>query len=92
MRVHRGVAVFTDMNSAFLALILMFAKLHGSRVIMRLRGDPFAETRGQLAFHGRKREWPQLARVAVAWLLDRPLFALVEFLAVPRRGLSRAST
>ncbi|MGB8169119.1 MAG: hypothetical protein WCF18_16600, partial [Chthoniobacteraceae bacterium] len=78
VRAHRGATVFTDMNSAFLAVILLFAKLHGSRVLMRLRGDPFAETLGQLGFHWYQREWPQFARVAVAWLLDRPLFSFVE--------------
>ena len=78
LRAHRGVTVFTDMNSAFLAVILLFAKAHGSRVLLRLRGDPFAETRGQLRFHWQQREWPQFARVAIAWLLDRPLFALVD--------------
>lgn len=77
-REHRGATIFTDMNSAFLAVILLFGKLHGARVLMRLRGDPFAETAGQLRFHWEKREWPQLARVAVAWLLDRPLFAFVD--------------
>jgi glycosyltransferase involved in cell wall biosynthesis len=75
---HRGATVFTDMNSAFLAAILFVAKLHGCRVLLRLRGDPFAETRGQLLFHWQQREWPQFARVAVAWLLDRSLFALVD--------------
>ncbi len=78
VRTHRGATVFTDMNSAFLAVILLFAKAHGSRVLMRLRGDPFAETRGQLRFHWQQREWPQFARVAIAWLLDRPLFTFVD--------------
>ena len=78
IRTHRGAIVFTDMNSAFLAVILLFAKLHGAPVLMRLRGDPFAETRGQLAFHWGKREWLPLARVVVAWLLDHPLFAFVD--------------
>lgn len=78
VRAQPGAAVFTDMNSAFLAVILLFAKLHGAPVLMRLRGDPFAETRGQLAFHRAKREWLPLGRVAVAWLLDRPLFAFVD--------------
>ncbi|MEA3210128.1 MAG: hypothetical protein QOE70_3185 [Chthoniobacter sp.] len=78
VRAHRDATVFTDMNSAFLAVILCFAKLHGLRVIMRLRGDPFAETLGQLRFHWLQREWPQLARTAVAWLLDRPLFGFVD--------------
>jgi glycosyltransferase involved in cell wall biosynthesis len=78
VRAQPGAAVFTDMNSAFLAVILLFAKLHGAPALMRLRGDPFAETRGQLAFHHAKREWLPLARVTVAWLLDRPLFAFVD--------------
>lgn len=78
VRTHRGAAIFTDMNSAFLAVLLLFARLHGAAVLMRLRGDPFAETRGQLAFHWAKREWLPLARVAIAWLLDRPLFAFVD--------------
>lgn len=78
VRSNHGATIFTDMNSAFLAVILVFAKLHGCRILMRLRGDPFAETRGQLAFHWTKREWLPLARLAMAWLLDRPLFALVD--------------
>ncbi len=78
VRSHRGATVFTDMNSAFLAAILLVAKAHGCRVLLRLRGDPLAETRGQLAFHWQQREWPQLARVAVAWLLDARLFAFVD--------------
>jgi glycosyltransferase involved in cell wall biosynthesis len=78
VRAHRGATVFTDMNSAFLAAIILFAKLHGCRVLMRLRGDPFAETQGQLRFHWQQREWPPLARVVVAWLLDRPLFGFID--------------
>src|SRR5205085_1158113 len=42
------------------------------------RGDPFAETRGQLQFHWAQKQWPALARVSVAWLLDRPLFLAVD--------------
>src|SRR5205823_4769980 len=71
LRAHPRAPVLTDMNSAFLAAILLAAKLHGRRVVLRLRGDPFAETRGQVRFHWQQREWPQLARVLVAWLLDR---------------------
>lgn len=78
LRQHPGATVFTDMNSAFLAVILAGAKLHGERVLMRLRGDPFAETRGQLLFHWTKREWLPLLRVVIAWLLDRPLFFFVD--------------
>jgi len=78
IRAHRGATVFTDMNSAFLAAILLVAKAHGCRVLLRLRGDPFAETRGQLAFHWQQREWLPLARVAVAWLLDARLFVFVH--------------
>jgi len=78
VRAHPGAVVFTDMSSAFLAVILVAAKLHGSRVFLRLRGDPFAETRDQLGFHWRQREWPQLLRSIVSWLLDRPLFAVVD--------------
>ncbi len=98
IRAHRGATVFTDMNSAFLAVILLFAKLHGSRVLLRLRGDPFAETRGQLRFHRQQREWPQFARVAVAWMLDRPLFACVDHFVpvsewiVRRLGIATRST
>ena len=95
---HRGATVFTDMNSAFLAVILVVAKMHGCRVLLRLRGDPFAETRGQLRFHWQQREWPQLARVGVAWLLDRPLFSLVDHFVpvsdwiVRRLGIATRST
>ena len=56
----------------------MAAKLHGARVFLRLRGDPFAETRDQLRFHWQQREWPQFLRSVVSWLLDRPLFAAVD--------------
>jgi glycosyltransferase involved in cell wall biosynthesis len=66
------------MSSAFLAVILFVAKLHGSPVFLRLRGDPFAETRDQLQFHWSRREWPQLLRSIVSWFLDRPLFAVVD--------------
>jgi glycosyltransferase involved in cell wall biosynthesis len=75
IKARPGATVFTDMSSAFLAVILLVAKLRGSRVVLRLRGDPFAETRDQVRFHWRQREWPQLARTLVSWLLDRPLFA-----------------
>ena len=98
IRAHRGATVFTDMNSAFLAVILLVAKLHGCRVLLRLRGDPFAETRGQLRFHWQQREWPQFARVAVAWLLDRPLFLCVDHFVpvsewiVGRLGIAARST
>lgn len=78
VRANPGALVFTDMNSAFLAAILLFAKAHGSPVLLRLRGDPFAETTGQLAFHWKKREWGPFARAGTAWLLDRPLFAFVD--------------
>ena len=78
VRANRGAVVFTDMSSAFLAVILFVAKLHGSPVFLRLRGDPFAETRDQLAFHWRRREWPQLLRSIVSWCLDRPLFSAVD--------------
>jgi glycosyltransferase involved in cell wall biosynthesis len=78
VRAHSGAIVFTDMSSAFLALILMVAKLRGARVLLRLRGDPFAETRDQLRFHWQQHEWPQLLRSVVSWLLDRPLFAVVD--------------
>lgn len=78
VKARPGAVVFTDMNSAFLAVILLVARLRGSRVLLRLRGDPFAETRDQLRFHWQQREWPQLARAIVSWLLDRPLFAAVD--------------
>jgi glycosyltransferase involved in cell wall biosynthesis len=78
VRANPGAVVFTDMSSVFLAVILFAAKLHGSPVFLRLRGDPFAETRDQLQFHWRHREWPQLLRSIVSWLLDRPLFAAVD--------------
>jgi glycosyltransferase involved in cell wall biosynthesis len=98
VRAHRGATIFTDMNSAFLAVILLVGKLHGCRVFLRLRGDPFAETRGQLRFHWTAREWPQFARVAVAWLLDRPLFLVVDHFVpvsewiVRRLGIAHRST
>jgi len=98
VRAHRGATVFTDMNSAFLAAILLVAKAHGCRVLLRLRGDPLAETRGQLAFHWQQREWPQLARVAIAWLLDARLFAFVDHFVpvsewvVRRLGIADRST
>ena len=78
VKARPGAIVFTDMNSAFLAVILLIARLRNSRVVLRLRGDPFAETRDQLRFHWQQREWPQLARALVSWLLDRPLFACVD--------------
>jgi glycosyltransferase involved in cell wall biosynthesis len=78
VRAHSRAIVFTDMSSAFLALILLAARLHGARVFLRLRGDPIAETRDQLRFHWQQREWPQLLRSVVSWLLDRPLFAVVD--------------
>ncbi len=78
VRAHPRAIVLTDMSSAFLALILLIAKLHGARVFLRLRGDPFAETRDQLRFHWQQRAWPQLLRALVSWLLDRPLFAAVD--------------
>lgn len=78
IKARPGATVFTDMNSAFLAVILLFARLRGSRVVLRLRGDPFAETRDQIRFHREHREWPQLARALVSRALDRPLFASVD--------------
>jgi glycosyltransferase involved in cell wall biosynthesis len=78
VRAHPRAVVFTDMSSAFLALIIAAAKLHGGRVLLRLRGDPFAETHDQLRFHWEHHEWPQLLRSIVSWLLDRPLFATVD--------------
>jgi len=78
MRAHRGAVVFTDLSSAFLAVILAIAKVHRARVFLRLRGDPFAETHDQLHFHWQHREWPQLLRSIVSWLLDDPLFAAVD--------------
>ena len=78
LRAHPRAVVFTDMNSAFLAVILAAARLQGACVFLRLRGDPFAETRDQLRFHWQQREWPQFLRSVVSWLLDRPLFAAVD--------------
>src|SRR5690242_18887027 len=57
VRAHPGVAVFTDISSAFLALIILFPKLRCARVLLRLRGDPFAETHDQLLFHWQQHEW-----------------------------------
>jgi glycosyltransferase involved in cell wall biosynthesis len=98
VKARPGATVFTDMSSAFLAVILLVAKLRGSRVVLRLRGDPFAETRDQLRFHWRQREWPQLARALVSWLLDRPLFDTVDHFVpvsewiVRRLGIAARST
>jgi glycosyltransferase involved in cell wall biosynthesis len=98
IKARPGAAVFTDMNSAFLAVILLFARLRGSRVVLRLRGDPFAETRDQIRFHREQREWPQLARALVSWALDRPLFAGVDHFVpvsewiVQRLGIADRST
>ena len=78
IKARPGATVFTDMNSGFLGVILLFARLRGSRVVLRLRGDPFAETRDQIRFHHAQREWPQLARALVSWASDRPLFAGVD--------------
>jgi glycosyltransferase involved in cell wall biosynthesis len=77
-RARPGAIVFTDMGSAFLAVILLVARLRGMKVFLRLRGDPFAETHDQLRFHWQQREWPQFLRAGVSWLLDRPLFAAVD--------------
>lgn len=77
-RARRDAVVFTDMSSAFLAVILLVARLRRMPVFLRLRGDPFAETRDQLRFHWRQREWPQFLRACVSWVLDRPLFAAVD--------------
>jgi len=78
VRAHPGAIVFTDMSSVFLALILVVARLHGTRVLLRLRGDPHAETRDQLRFHWQQREWPQFLRSVVSRLLDPTLFAVVD--------------
>jgi glycosyltransferase involved in cell wall biosynthesis len=78
VRAHPNAVVFTDMSSVFLGLILLVANMHGARVFLRLRGDPFAETRDQLRFHWEQREWPQFFRSGLSWLLDRPLFAAVD--------------
>ncbi|HSI15355.1 MAG TPA: glycosyltransferase family 4 protein [Chthoniobacter sp.] len=78
VRDNPDAVVFTDMSSVFLGLILLVAKMLGHPVYLRLRGDPFAETHDQLRFHWQQREWPQLLRAGVSWLLDRPLFAAVN--------------
>ena len=78
VRARKRTIVFTDMNSAFLAVIVAVAALHRTPIFLRLRGDPFAETRDQLRFHWRAREWLPLARTLIARLLDRPLFARVH--------------
>jgi len=98
IKARPGATVFTDMNSAFLAVILLFARLRGSRVVLRLRGDPHAETRDQIRFHRQQREWPQLARALISWILDRPLFASVDHFVpvsewiVRRLGIAARST
>lgn len=78
VRAHPDAVVFTDMSSVFLGLILLVANTHGNPVLLRLRGDPLAETRDQLRFHWQQREWPQFLRSGISWLLDRPLFAAVD--------------
>lgn len=78
VRAHPDAVVFTDMSSVFLGLILLVANIYGARVFLRLRGDPFAETRDQLRFHWQQREWKQFLRSVVSWLLDRPLFGAVN--------------
>ncbi len=78
LRARPGAIVFTDMSSAFLAIILLVARLRHMPVYLRLRGDPFAETHDQLRFHWHQHEWPQLLRASISWLLDRPLFAAVD--------------
>jgi glycosyltransferase involved in cell wall biosynthesis len=78
VKIHPGAVVLTDMSSVFLAVILAAAKLHGSRVFLRLRGDPLAETRDQRRFHWQQRQWSPWLRSVVSWLLDRPLFTLVD--------------
>ena len=78
VRSRKRTIVFTDMNSAFLAVIVAVATLHRTPIFMRLRGDLFAETRDQLHFHWRAREWLPLARTLIARLLDGPLVARVH--------------
>jgi len=78
VRAHPGAVIFTDMSSAFLAFILFAAKANGARVFLRLRGDPFAETRDQIRFHWQQRNWQPLLRSVVSWVLDPPLFAAVD--------------
>lgn len=98
LKARPGATVFTDMSSAFLAVILLAARLRGSRVVLRLRGDPFAETRDQIRFHWRHHEWPPLARALVSLLLDRPLFAAVDHFVpvsewiIRRLGIAARST
>ncbi len=77
-RARPDAIVFTDMSSAFLAVILLVARIRGMPVYLRLRGDPFAETRDQFRFHWQQREWPQFLRACVSWVLDRPLFRAVD--------------
>lgn len=98
IKARPGATIFTDMSSAFLAVILLAAKLRGARVVMRLRGDPFAETRDQMRFHWRQREWPQLARSLISQALDRSLFAGVDHFVpvsewiIRRLGISDRAT
>lgn len=75
---HRGATVFTDMNSAFLAVIVLAAKLRRGRLLLRLRGDPFAETRDQIQFFAAQCRWVDLSRALVAALLDQRLFHAVD--------------
>ena len=78
VRARPHTIVFTDMNSAFLAVIVAVATLHRTPIFLRLRGDPLAETRDQLLFHWHARAWFPLGRTLIARLLDRPLFACVH--------------
>ncbi|MDB6174753.1 MAG: glycosyltransferase family 4 protein [Chthoniobacteraceae bacterium] len=75
---HGFTHVFTDMSSVFLATILGLAKPRNATVLMRLRGDLFAESRDQIRFHFRHCQWAPLARGMMSLGLDRLLFRFVD--------------
>ncbi len=78
LRRSRSQTVFTDMSSVFLAAILALARLHNCKVILRLRGDLFAESRDQIRFHFKQRAGFPLVRALVSYGLDRLCFPAVD--------------
>ena len=70
--------VFTDMSSVFLAAILLLGKWRGATVLMRLRGDLFAESRDQIRFHFAQRQPLALARSLLTYGLDQLCFPWID--------------
>ncbi|MES2571678.1 MAG: glycosyltransferase family 4 protein [Verrucomicrobiota bacterium] len=75
---HGFTHVFTDMSSVFLAAVLALSKPRDCKVLMRLRGDLFAESRDQIRFHFLHRQWGSWLRTMVSFGLDRLLFRFVD--------------